>query len=48
MNLFEMSKIIERVIQGEELIIEKDVAEDFCDRELNECLECVECWPDRD
>jgi len=43
-----IQNIIERVIHDEDVMMEKDVAEDLCDRELNECVDCMECWPDRD
>lgn len=38
-----IQKIVDRIIHQEETMMERDVAEDLCTRELNECVDCMEC-----
>lgn len=39
-----VEKVAERTIHDEDTIMERDVREeDLCQRELNECVDCMEC-----
>lgn len=43
-----IKKIIERWIHDEDAMMERDVDEDLCTHPLADCVDCLECWPDKD
>lgn len=44
-------KIIQSILHEEEVMMERDVgfpsSEDLCVRQLTNCLDCMECWSDK-
>ena len=47
-NVSETHGFCDPCLQKEMTKLNKIVMVDLCQRELNECADCMECWTDRD